>query len=309
MPCPPALYRWSPLRAQIDDLAATIAADNRRRSRFPGEYETILTEAAARGLARTAARAPPLFAFDTETTCLDYMQAEIVGVSFCSCEPGHAAYVPLRTTTRARPTQLDRERVLAALKPLLEDPTRRQGRPPPQVRRARACATTASSCRHALRLDARVLRAEQHRHAARHGLGRGSATSASTRSSTKTSPARARSSSRSTRCRSTRAAEYAAEDADVALRLHQVLWPQIDRCRGSKPLYEEIEQPLVPVLLEMEHHGVLVDADMLRTQSRELAKRLLELEQARRTPQPGEPSTSIRRSSSRRSCSGSCSCR
>ncbi len=69
-----------------------------------------------------------------------------------------------------------------------------------------------------------------------------------------------------------KAAEYSAEDADVTLRLHQVLWPQIAAVPALKTLYEEIEQPLVPVLLRMEEHGVLLDRQMLRTQSTELAQ-------------------------------------
>jgi DNA polymerase-1 len=74
------------------------------------------------------------------------------------------------------------------------------------------------------------------------------------------------------------AGEYSAEDADVALQLHGALWPEIERLPKLRRLYEEIEQPLVPVLLDMEHHGVLIDVAMLRKQSHELAKKLQELE-------------------------------
>src|SRR6202030_1187248 len=65
-----------------------------------------------------------------------------------------------------------------------------------------------------------------------------------------------------------RAAEYAAEDADVTLQLHRALWPQIESVPALQRLYEDIEQPLVPILLNMEHHGVLIDRDLLETQSR-----------------------------------------
>ena len=75
-----------------------------------------------------------------------------------------------------------------------------------------------------------------------------------------------------------RAAGYAAEDADVTLRLHQALWPQIEALPGLKTVYETIEQPLVPVLYRMERAGVLVDRDLLKTQSSELAARMLELQ-------------------------------
>src|SRR6185503_906379 len=74
-----------------------------------------------------------------------------------------------------------------------------------------------------------------------------------------------------------KAAEYSAEDADVTLRLHEVLWPQIAAVPPLKALYEDCEQPLVPVLLRMEEHGVLLDRQMLRAQSTELAKRLMEV--------------------------------
>jgi DNA polymerase-1 len=77
-----------------------------------------------------------------------------------------------------------------------------------------------------------------------------------------------------------RAAEYSAEDSDVSLRLHRALWSQIERLPRVRKLYEEIEQPLVPVLLDMEHLGVLIDTAMLRKQSHEIAKSLLALEQA-----------------------------
>ena len=94
------------------------------------------------------------------------MNAEIVGIAFAT-EPGVAAYVPLKHDYAGAPAQLDRDRVLAALKPLLEDPERPQGRPPPEVRRARAAQARHPSRRHALRHDARVVRVEQRHHAAR----------------------------------------------------------------------------------------------------------------------------------------------
>ena len=75
-----------------------------------------------------------------------------------------------------------------------------------------------------------------------------------------------------------RAAEYAAEDADVTLQLHFALWPQIEAVPTLKAVYETIEQPLVPVLYRMERTGVLVDRELLRTQSSELAARMLELQ-------------------------------
>ncbi len=97
------------------------------------------------------------------------MQAEIVGLSFC-IEPGQAAYLPLAHDYPGAPDQLDRKKTLAKLKPLLRRPEAAEGRPPPQVRRARARLRGHRARGHALRLDARVLRAELDRDPARHGF-------------------------------------------------------------------------------------------------------------------------------------------
>ena len=106
-----------------------------------------------------------------------------------------------------------------------------------------------------------------------------------------------------------KAAEYSAEDADITLRLHQVLWPQLEACRRSKRLYEEIEQPLVPVLRAWKQPACWSIATLLKAQSRELAQRSCRSCSRRRTRKPASSSTSIRPSSCSRSCSRSCSCR
>ena len=262
------------------------------------------TEAALRALA-AAARAAELVAFDTETTSLDYMQAEIVGVSF-AVEPGRAAYVPLAHAYPGAPDQLDRERRARALKPLLEDPKHAQGRPPPQVRRARAAQPRHRAARHALRLDARVLRAEQHRDAPRHGFvaqhvprrrdhplrgrrrqGREADhlqqvpvdTPPNIRPRTPTSRcACIRRSGRSSRpCRRSR-----------ALRRHRAAAGAGAARHGA--------------------HGVLVDAAMLRKQSHELGEEAWSSSRRGAHESPAQPSTSIRRSSCRRCCTASSAC-
>jgi DNA polymerase-1 len=217
-----------------------------------------------------------LFAFDTETTSLDYMQAEIVGVSFC-IEPGRAAYVPLAHRYPGAPDQLNREDVLARLKPLLEDPAR-------------------AKLGHHLKYDAHVLR----NHGVElNGMAFDSMLESYVLNSTATrhdldSTAQlylgiatihyedvAGKGAKQLRFDDVpvdKAAEYSAEDSDVAMRLHRRLWPQIEALPSLAKLYREIEQPLVPVLLDMEHLGVLIDPAMLRKQSQELAKSLLELE-------------------------------
>jgi DNA polymerase-1 len=237
-------------------------------------YETVLEWSQLEKWIETL-KSAELFAFDTETTSLDYMQAEIVGVSFC-VEPGVAAYVPLRHDYAGAPEQLDRDRVLEALKPLLEDPER------------------AKVGQH-LKYDAHIL--------ARYGIrlvGMRFDTmlesyvwnSVATRHDMDTSAARYLSMSTIkfedvagkgakqitfNQVPVDRAAEYSAEDADVTMRLHKTLWPQIETVPAIKTLYQEIEQPLVPVLQRMEQRGVLLDREMLRVQSREIATQLQEL--------------------------------
>jgi len=240
------------------------------------EYECVTDEATlAAWLERL--REAGLVAFDTETTSLDYMAAEIVGVSFC-VEPGHAAYVPLAHDYAGAPAQLPREQVLARLKPLLEDPAL------PKVGHhlkydAHVLANhgiALAGMRYDSMLESYVLNSTATRHdmdsCARHYLGietikyedvagKGAKQIAFNQVPLET------------------ASGYAAEDADVTLQLHRVLWERLGEEPALRRLYEEIEQPLVPVLFRMEHHGVLVDRDVLRQQGGEISRRIGELEQ------------------------------
>jgi DNA polymerase-1 len=204
------------------------------------------------------------------------MQAEIVGVSF-AVEPGHAAYVPLAHTYPGAPDQLDRKAVLARLKPLLEDPARAKlgHHLKYDAHVLRNHGIELRGMKFDSMLESYVLNSTATRHdldsTAKHYLdvdtihyedvaGKGAKQLPFSEVPVET------------------AGEYSAEDADVALQLHGALWPQLERLPKLQRLYEEIEQPLVPVLLEMEHHGVLIDVAMLRKQSHELAKKLQELE-------------------------------
>ncbi|HET9695012.1 MAG TPA: DNA polymerase, partial [Steroidobacteraceae bacterium] len=217
------------------------------------------------------------FSFDTEASSPDYMQAEIVGVSF-AVEVGHAAYVPLAHTYPGAPVQLNRDEVLRLLGPLLEDPGR-------------------AKVGHHLKCDAHVLR--------NHGIElRGMRFDSMLESYVLNSVATRHDLDSTARVylgvetiryedvagKGARqlafndvpveaAAQYSAEDADVALRLHRTLWPRLEQAPGLARLYAEIEQPLVPVLVDMEHCGVLVDVQMLKRQSQELSQSLAGLEQ------------------------------
>jgi DNA polymerase-1 len=251
----------------IDGAARAVAA-------APRMYEIINTAAELDAwLAKL--QAAELFAFDTETTSLEYMKAEIVGLSF-AVAPGIAAYLPLRHDYAGAPEQLDRDATLARLKPLLE--SERHHKVGHHLKYdAHVLANHGielRGMRYDSMLESYVLNSTSIRHdmdsAAEKYLGlRTIHYEEVAGKGAKQIPF--------SQVPVDKAAEYSAEDADVTLRLHQVLWPQIAAVPALKALYEDCEQPLVPVLKRMEEHGVLLDRQMLRAQSSELAKRLMEL--------------------------------
>jgi DNA polymerase-1 len=216
------------------------------------------------------------FAFDTETTSLDYMEARIVGVSF-AVTPGRAAYVPLAHDYLGVPKQLDREAVLALLKPLLENPNK-------------------AKLGQNLKYDASVL--------ANHGIHlQGIAFDTMLESYVLDSTAtrhdmdslalkylgcstihfediagKGAKQLRFNQITLEEAGPYAAEDADITLRLHQKLWPSLEQEPSLRSVYEEIELPLVPVLSRIERQGAYLSRELLLEQSAELGIRLKELE-------------------------------
>jgi DNA polymerase-1 len=217
-----------------------------------------------------------LVAFDTETTSLDYMAAELVGLSF-GLAPGKAAYLPVAHRYVGAPEQLDREAVLARLKPWLESPAARKvGHHLKYDAHVLANhGIRLAGLRYDTMLESYVLDSTATRHdmdsVARKYLGldtihyedvagKGAKQISFDQVSVE------------------RAAEYAAEDADITLRLHHVLWPKLEATPGLAVLYETIEQPLVPVLARMEETGVLVDTRLLRAMSGEFAGKMAALE-------------------------------
>jgi DNA polymerase-1 len=243
-------------------------------------YETLVNwEDLERWLAKL--RDAELIALDTETTSLDYMLAEVVGISFC-VEAGAAAYLPLGHDYAGAPPQIERARALAALKPILEDPEK------PKLG-------------HHLKYDAHVLRNHGIQLAGmrydtmlesyvwnsvgtRHDMDSVALCYLGLRTITyEDVTGKGAKQIAFSQVPVERAAEYAAEDADVTLCLHRALWPKIETLPALERLYEEIEQPLVPVLTRMERRGVLVDRDLLKAQSSKFATQLQELlQQARR---------------------------
>ena len=239
------------------------------------DYHKILSQDALNAwLAKLAAA--PLISFDTETDSLDYMRARIVGLSF-AVAPGEAAYVPLGHDYAGAPQQLDLERVLAAFKPLLEDPAR-----PKLGHHLKYDTHSLANYGIALtgqRFDSMLESYVLNSVATRHDMD----STAEKYLGIKTihfEDVAGKGAKQITfnQVDVDRAAEYSAEDADVTLRLHLTLWPQIEAIPALKAVYETIEQPLVPVLYRMERTGVLVDRELLKTQSSELAARMLELQ-------------------------------
>ncbi|TLZ16121.1 MAG: DNA polymerase I, partial [Gammaproteobacteria bacterium] len=237
-------------------------------------YETVTRwEDLERWLA--AVRTAELFAFDTETTSLDYMRAEIVGICLC-IEPGVAAYIPLRHVYPGAPEQLDRERVLAALKPILEDPAR--GKVGHNLKYDAHVLANAGITLAGMRFDSMLESYVWNSVATNHDMDADAQRYLGLRTIAYEDVAGKGAKQLSfDQVPLERAGDYAAEDADVTLRLHGALWPQLQAVPALARLYLECEQPLVPVLFAMEHRGVLVDRERLRTQSREFARQLQEL--------------------------------
>ena len=218
-----------------------------------------------------------LFAFDTETTSLDYMQAELVGLSFC-IEPGKAAYVPVAHSYPGAPRQLDRDWVLAQIKPLLEDP--RQEKVGQNLKYDMSIVARYGIDMQGIRFDTMLESYVLDSTATRHDMDSLARKYLNTETVSFTDIA-GKGAKQLTfdQIDLEQAGPYAAEDADITLRLHQALWPRLQQLDGLRRVYEEIEMPLVPVLSRMERTGVRIDANLLQQQSRELAEKLHALEQ------------------------------
>jgi len=243
----------------------------------PRRYELVLDEPAfAHWCARL--QQAELFAFDTETTSLDYMEARLVGVSFC-IEPGEAAYVPLAHDYVGAPQQLSIDHVLEKLTPILESEAHAKLGHHLKYD-AHVLANHGVTLR-GMRFDSMLESYVWNSVATRHDMGSAALRYLGLQTiSYEDVAGKGVKQIPFAQVELSRAGEYAAEDADVTLRLHRTLWPAIDQEPLLKRLYEQFEQPLVPVLQRMERHGVLIDREMLRVQSGELAKRAEELKAA-----------------------------
>ena len=274
------LFREYEFRSWIDELERgqdpAPQARDRETAAPPEKRYSVITEQPALDTWLERLQAAELFAFDTETTSLRYMDAEIVGVSF-AVEPGEAAYVPLAHDYMGAPDQLDREAVLAQLKPLLEDPEQKK-----VGQNLKYDMNVLANHGIELRgiaedtmLESYVYNSVATRHdmdsLAREYLGEQTITYESI-------AGKGAKQLSFNQIELEKAGPYAAEDADITLRLHQTLRPRLKETGRLDAVYREIELPLVPVLSRMEQRGTLISAGTLRRHSQELAERMAELE-------------------------------
>ncbi|MCP4413007.1 MAG: DNA polymerase I, partial [Gammaproteobacteria bacterium] len=217
-----------------------------------------------------------LFAFDTETTSLDYMLADLVGVSFAT-ELGKAAYIPFAHDYMGAPKQLDQQTVLEHLKPILEDEA--QAKVGQNLKYDRSVLARHGITLKGIRFDTMLESYVTNSVGNRHDMD----TLAKKYLNHETIhfedvAGKGKNQITFNQVPVEQAGPYAAEDADITLRLHEKLWPAIENEEFLKSVFENIELPLVSVLSRMERTGVKVDSQQLMQQSAELSKQIAELE-------------------------------
>ncbi|TQV88312.1 DNA polymerase I [Aliikangiella coralliicola] len=239
------------------------------------QYETILTEAQLKSWV-SKLEASRLFAVDTETTNLNIIAADLVGISFAT-DKGQAAYLPLIHQYPGAPQQLDQEWALAQLKPVLENPEiAKIGQ---NIKYDQSIFAAVGIELQGVKFDTMLESYTLNSVANRHDMdtlsqkylghecihyeeiaGKGKKQVTFDQIDLDI------------------ASKYAAEDADVTLQLHQSIWPALEKEEGPKNIFNEIEVPLINVLSKMERQGVLIDGDFLKQKSNEFGKRIIELE-------------------------------
>ena len=264
------------LLATLEEGAEVDAAPEAIESLATGNYEVVLDQESFCQWLKQLQNAE-CFAFDTETTSLEYMQAEIVGVSF-SVEPGKAAYVPVGHDYPGAPQQLERDWVLKQLKPLLEDAHRcKVGQ---NLKYDMSVLARYGVEMEGIRFDTMLESYVLDSTATRHDMDSLAKKYLHYEPvSFETVAGKGAKQITFNQVDLQQAAPYAAEDADITFRLHTALWPKLEQQQGLRKVFEDIEVPLVPVLSRMERNGVRIDVDLLRQQSQELAGKLHALEQ------------------------------
>ena len=259
---------------QIDTPAVEIAVTP-VQANIVKDYQIVLTEAHLEDWIKKI-KAAELIAVDTETTSLDYMIADLVGISV-AVEPGEAAYIPFGHDYLGVPEQLSRELVLAAVKPLLEDPgIKKVGQ---NLKYDMSIFAQHGIALQGIEFDTMLESYVLDSVATRHDMD-SLAEKYLGEQTIKFADVAGKGAGQLTfnQIALEIAGPYAAEDADITLRLHQVLWPQVSAHTSLGKVFTDIELPLVPVLSRIERTGALVDDTLLFQQSQELALRLAELE-------------------------------
>ena len=274
------LYRDLEFKSWLDELLSPGLFADSPAEPVPSQVSDLsvvtITDQAVFNSWLSRLEASPLFAFDTETTSLNYMQAEIVGLSF-AIEPGEAAYVPLAHLNPGLEGQLDRDRILDQMKPLLEsDAVKKVGQHLKYDANVLANhGITLRGIAHDTMLQSYIIDAV----GSRHDMGSLALKYLGQRViSFEEVAGKGAKQVSFDHVDIEQAAAYAAEDADVTLRLHEALMPKLEAEATLKEVYQRLELPLVPVLSKIERNGAFVSIEKLRAQSQEIAIRLAELE-------------------------------
>jgi len=274
-----AIFTELEFRPWVNEINSDASADTNESPLTPTlvtEYETVFDETRLDIWLEKLAKADA-FAFDTETTSIDYMEAKLVGLSFC-CEAGKAAYVPMAHNYEGAPVQLAMELVLSKIRLLLENPEK-------TIIGQNLKYDISVMARHGVSIKAKVIDTMLESYvlnsvASRHNMD-DLALNYLGLSTVHFEDIAGKGAKQLTfnQIVLDKAGHYAAEDADITFRLHQVLWPRLQAEGRLASVYQDIEIPLVPILSDVERGGVLLDEEQLKLQSRELEKRLHDLEQ------------------------------
>ncbi|AOE48859.1 DNA polymerase I [Kangiella sediminilitoris] len=239
------------------------------------KYETILEQKDFDKWMEKLGKAD-LFAFDTETTSLNYMEAQLVGMSF-ALENGEAAYLPLAHSYMGAPKQLDRDEVLKTMKPLLEsDEVKKVGQ---NLKYDMSVLARYDIKLGGVEYDTMLESYCLNSVASRHDMD-SLALKHLNHANIKFEEIAGKGKNQLTfdQIELEKAAPYAAEDADITMKLHQKLWDELKKEEGPTQVFQHIEMPLVPILSKVERNGVLVDGKLLLDKSQQFEKRLKEIE-------------------------------
>ena len=275
-----ALRSWYE-KLEASRLLATLQESDPVEAAIPepaadADYETVIERERLDAWIKKLDKAK-LVTFDTETTSLDYMQAELVGLSF-SVREGEACYIPVGHKGPDAPVQLDREEVLSALKPFLEDPEKpKLGQ---HLKYDMNVLANYDIHVEGIAFDTMLESYVFNSVATRHDMDSLAKTYLDY-STIKFEEVAGKGAKQLTfdQVPLEQAAPYAAEDADITLRLHDYLWPLLKKQKGPASVFSDIEMPLVPVLSRIERTGVRIDSKMLARQSKRMAERMAQLEE------------------------------